>query len=127
MEGTPGHSEAKIRQMIVMQGELRRLSGNVVPNGYRWSQIWCPFIWTSLDMHTEYQVRPGYQMWELDTIRIRFGEEMSRRNVNTPMQLRGWLKAASTDIGASSRRPADEVEREIGMLKDYDYLQAYLQ
>ena len=60
-------------------------------------------------------------------IRIRFGEEMSRRNVSTPMQLRGWLNAVSADIGASSRRTVDKVEREIRMLKDYGYLQAYLQ
>ena len=45
----------------------------------------------------------------------------------TPMQLRGWLKATSSDIGASNGRPVEDVEREIGMLKDYDYLQAYMQ
>ena len=60
-------------------------------------------------------------------IRIKFGEEMGRRNDNTPMRLRGWLSAVSTDVGASSRRTAEEVEREISMLKDYGYLQAYLQ
>ena len=57
-------------------------------------------------------------------IRIRFGEEMGRRNVSIPMQLRGWLSAVSTDIGTSSRRTAEEGDREIGMLKDYGYLQA---
>ena len=99
MDDNPGNSEAKRSKMIAMQKELRRLS--------RWSQMLCPFIWTSLDMRTGYQVRPGYRRWELDMIRIRFGEEMNKRNVSTPMQLRGWLKAVSTDVGEDSRKTVD--------------------
>ena len=37
------------------------------------------------------------------------------------------MRAASTDIGASSRRRNEEVGRHIGRLKDYCFLPAYLQ
>ena len=79
-----------------MMKELRKLSEQGVPRGCQWSRALCPFIWTALELQSEFQVEPGYRRWGLDMVRPRFGEEMRRRYVSTPMQLRGWMRVAAT-------------------------------
>ena len=56
LDGGPGHEAARRNQMNALMRELQRLSEQGVPNGYQWSRVLCPFIWTALNTQSDFHV-----------------------------------------------------------------------
>ena len=110
-----------------LDNELQELLEQGMVNGYRWSSILCPMIWTSLLCTTHSRVLTMYKNWQLEDVRARMRDYMSRMEVHTPLQLIGWSRGHQYALRDNGRNAEDTVRRDLGCFTTYAYLKDYIQ
>ncbi|MFM7984532.1 MAG: hypothetical protein ACKPKO_34920, partial [Candidatus Fonsibacter sp.] len=72
--------------------EMARLASEGMDEGYRWSLVVGPFIWTSLAGSSNARVTAVIRLWRLGAVRHRFQDSLDRWDVRSPLQFLGWLR-----------------------------------
>jgi hypothetical protein len=115
------------RLVATLESELRRLSMSGMENWYLWSRILYLVIWVSLLCTTNARVLTVYRSWQLDDVRAKLREYLSRHEAHTPLQLIGWLRSQEVSIQTRASSSRETVHRELRGLMKYAYLCDYIQ